>query len=617
MLLTSSTDRTARSVSRLEILATTLPASLSVWWLARPYAGIRHDALFYAGDALRRLHPASLGQDLFFHRLSQGDFSWYGTVYAAAITLLGLEAAGWLVTLVSRVAWCAALWLWCRTAVSSPGAARALLALVLCLPSSYGTLGALSVAEPFATPRPLAEAAVFAALALGWQGRVVAAWMLMGLAGTAHPLMALGAAAVLAWMLPARLRIAAAVLTGLSLAVLVLTGTEPFTRMTQFYDAGWWTIVATQNPMTVSSHWTASDMGHAMVALLLLIDAARCAPTGSLAARMAAGLAIACAVCLGAWGWATETRHVLLIQLQVWRVLWLVQVLAPGLWLAALFRGDIPWPSVPAWVLLAVAWCLDVPSAPMLVLLALTLVHVPAHRLPYALTRWLSPLALLLGVLFVASRIEPLINDQALAVVELVPEQSIARVLHEPVVALLLVGAIAAAAAALRPGMASAPSRRFARAIAAVTVSAAMLGWSAWIFRALPGDEALALARAADRVVRPGSTVWSDAGVRWTWLYLRRPSWVSFEQRAGALFSRDAALTWLARWSVLQSLGLSGESHLPTLPAADVVRVLCAQPGLDELLLTGARPGADAVLTAPGAGLRLSHFDCMRRKGHT
>lgn len=582
---------------------------LAMWWLARPYAGIQHDAVYYAADALRHLHPAALGHDLFFHRLSQGDFSWFGSAYAALIARWDLDPAAWFITGLSRVAWCAALWFWCRSATAGRPVAL-MFAALLCLPSGYGALGALTVAEPFATPRPLAEALVLLALGLALRQRPGVAGLALMLAFATHPLMALGGSAVLVGMLPARLRTSALIAAALALAVLAWLGLQPFVRVTAFYDAAWWQIVERENPMTVFSRWTATDMGHAAVAWLLLGDAARCTPAASLRRRMALALAISVLVALGAWAWATETHHVLLVQLQLWRVLWLAQVLAPALWLAGQTNSEMPRPTWVTGCLLGGAWLLDTPAAVVLAALGLWQLHTPADRLPAAVQRWLPVFAGLLGVGIVAGRLEPLVNDPGLAVITLPVEQSVARVLHEPVVPLLVICALAAwHARGPQVGQAGPWLRRV---VGAAALGATLALWSAWMLRA--PDSMTSLARSAANMVPPGATVWSDAGLRWTWLRLQHASWVSYEQRAGALFSREAAMTWQRRWTVLRSLGLTAEPGSAPAPLAQRVRVLCAQPDLTTLLLTGEPPGADASVTAPGTRARMSLFHCQTRR---
>ena len=52
-------------------------ALLAFWLIARPYRGVRHDALLYLGQALRRLMPDRFANDLFLQVASQEKYSFF------------------------------------------------------------------------------------------------------------------------------------------------------------------------------------------------------------------------------------------------------------------------------------------------------------------------------------------------------------------------------------------------------------------------------------------------------------------------------------------------------------------------------------------------------------
>jgi hypothetical protein len=60
-------------------------ALLACWVLVHPYRGMVHDALLYTLQALSRLYPESLGQDLFLAHGSQEDFTIFSRIYAPLI----------------------------------------------------------------------------------------------------------------------------------------------------------------------------------------------------------------------------------------------------------------------------------------------------------------------------------------------------------------------------------------------------------------------------------------------------------------------------------------------------------------------------------------------------
>ena len=82
--------------------AAALGLGVVAWALAHPYQGIFHDANLYTLQALARLHPQSLSQDVFLKFGSQDRFTLFSPIYAAAIRLIGLDHAAALLTLFSR-----------------------------------------------------------------------------------------------------------------------------------------------------------------------------------------------------------------------------------------------------------------------------------------------------------------------------------------------------------------------------------------------------------------------------------------------------------------------------------------------------------------------------------
>src|SRR5580704_13550837 len=61
--------------------------------LARPYAGITHDARLYSAQVLNQLDPGTYGDDLFFRYGSQDQFSIFSQFAAPFVAILGLETA--------------------------------------------------------------------------------------------------------------------------------------------------------------------------------------------------------------------------------------------------------------------------------------------------------------------------------------------------------------------------------------------------------------------------------------------------------------------------------------------------------------------------------------------
>src|SRR4051794_25767600 len=77
-----------------------LLALLAINAVARPYAGITHDARLYSVQVLNLLDPTAYGDDLFFRYGSQDQFSIFSRVVAPGVDWLGLETTFFLLYLV-------------------------------------------------------------------------------------------------------------------------------------------------------------------------------------------------------------------------------------------------------------------------------------------------------------------------------------------------------------------------------------------------------------------------------------------------------------------------------------------------------------------------------------
>src|SRR5260370_14781727 len=84
---------------------------IATWALSHSYRGIFHDAGLYTLQALARLHPDSLPEDVFLKFGSQDGFTIFGPIYAAASRLLGVDLAATTLTLVLQWALLAAAWM--------------------------------------------------------------------------------------------------------------------------------------------------------------------------------------------------------------------------------------------------------------------------------------------------------------------------------------------------------------------------------------------------------------------------------------------------------------------------------------------------------------------------
>jgi hypothetical protein len=160
----------------------------ALWFLFRPYQGVRGDAVLYLGKALASVSAGPLSSDFMFKLDGQFGMSIFPAVAERLVAALGLSTA----SLVLAVGGLAA-WLLAMTAVATRmGEGRRLWAMLACtalLPSSYSYW--FRSGEPVATPRVFAEASVLVAMALLLSGRRLVAVPFLLLAAALHPVMAL------------------------------------------------------------------------------------------------------------------------------------------------------------------------------------------------------------------------------------------------------------------------------------------------------------------------------------------------------------------------------------------------------------------------------------------
>ena len=151
---------------------------VALWLLIHPFRGIEHDSTLYTLLALGKLHPESLGHDLFVRYGTQNSFTIFSPIYAALIRALGMERAAAVLTFLTHAGFFGCAWLLARRFTS---ATRALLAtgLLAVLPAYYGHGEVFAFTESFITPRQPAEAFVLAAIIamLGSRQRYAVAWL--------------------------------------------------------------------------------------------------------------------------------------------------------------------------------------------------------------------------------------------------------------------------------------------------------------------------------------------------------------------------------------------------------------------------------------------------------
>src|ERR1035438_3147834 len=132
--------------------------------LSHSYLGLFHDAGLYTLQALARLSPPSLNQDVFLQLGSQDRFTVFSPLYAGAGRWLGIETAAAALTFVFQMTLFAAAWTLARAVMPGRMALYGL-AVFIAIPGDYGADRIFTSVEQFLTPRMAAEALVLAGLA--------------------------------------------------------------------------------------------------------------------------------------------------------------------------------------------------------------------------------------------------------------------------------------------------------------------------------------------------------------------------------------------------------------------------------------------------------------------
>ena len=575
--------------------------------LLRPYSGIVQDARIYIGRGLADRDPAGLGRDLMFAGETQTAFSLFRAALHPLLALAEPGAVSMALVAVGLLAWLAGAVLLVRRLAGGRAAWAAMVA-VLALPGDYGPLHIFGYAEPIATPRLFAEAAVLAGLGQILAGRRPSGLALLCLAAAVHPLMALPGLALAAALLvraDPRWLVPAAVLAAAGLAAAAL-GAPLLGRLFVAMDPAWLAIVRGRNANLFPRLWPAET--YAVIACQVAAAAIAgdiagswatgpgCGSGGGRRAVFWSGAAVGLGGLLLSWVAGDIGASVLILQLQTWRALWLLAVLGhAGFALAwiGLWRGGAAARLTLA--LLTLAWTSQsVPALAVTLAAAAAACHLAdaAGRLR-SLSRLTGRVATV-AALAVAGAAAVAGGQALLAVLRPLGAGWRDAAPWPYVVAsgLLTVPALAGAVA-----LALLPAARLRRPAALAVAVAALLGASAaaaalWDSR--NAERRMVDARAglaaleAGLAPGPGGLLWIDDDSE-TWFLARRPAVFSPVQGAPILFSRPLALAWAERAGRLAAWGLVRPGDLvvspgdatrdsPVMPTPDGLRAFCREP---------------------------------------
>jgi len=550
--------------------------ALGCWLLQNSFAGISQDSVLYTLFALAKLHPDTLTADVFLRFGSQDRFTIFTPLYAVAIEWFGMEHAAALLLFLSQAALFTFAWLLARRFMA-PLDATLGIALLALLPSEYGAGVTFHYLEPYLTPRMPAEALIIGAILAAARERywTAAACVVAGM--VLHPIMAACGAAylVLTYVVPLRPRLTLGTLAaGFVTALGVVIAIAPVGRLG---DKTWLFVVhSTSNYLFVTS-WSLSDWSRVSTQLALLAIGCWVGAT-PLLRRLCAGV-LATVVCgLVVTIVYCDLLHVsLFIDLQAWRWIWLVNVLAlvlaPAILQACWQRGDGGQVAV---LLLATAWVFrDLPADLLIVAIAIAFAGTPTRWNQHGYWRALRLGAfVLLGLAICLDSNDRFSDNPVAGVTRSALLQQVRHVCVDGVIpgALLLVAWVA-----LRRSTAT--TVQLAVGLAGVVICAWLIpfGWKDFTSAHYTPELASRFAPWRAAIPPRAEVLWPDDNPIGGWYLLDRASYWSGYHLAGAIFSKDKALLVQRRTALMTAAMQS-----PKAPHMDLKALLtvCGDPDL-------------------------------------
>jgi len=567
--------------------------TFAVWLLSRPFEGIYGDARIYMARALADNDPNGVGRDFMFVYDGQSQFSIFHFLADWLVGGINPANTSLVFAIANSICWFSAALLF----VSHFAQGRrkwAVLMIAVVLPNYYGPFNLLRYGEQFAVPRPLAEACVLAALAFLIDGRRLYAALFLMLGTAFHPIMTLPGILIFGLDLcrSDRRWLIASLCLGLAGLAAAALGLPLVDRLTTSIDFDWLSLLRIRNPYLFPTAWPLETFGFLTLASATIMLAMELvAPKVRFIFWSVTGVGLGGVAFAAVFGdlWPS----LLVVQAQLWRMTWLLNVLAAMSFALCLLHLRQRGPRIElATALLVSGWLFwDSPSLTFFCGLAALLVYNLKH-LEFALSR--PVFTAIWALILVASSIVKLHLGAAFFDFAMAAPPGA----HAPMI--LLCGiylfsvplTIFALMWVWRPHWLPAPL------LAAVALAAVLCAACFWDDRpqsrkmtdAAPHPADLAALIPADH-----SEIYWIGGVE-PWYLLGHPSWLLRIQGAGIVFSRELSMFWQERLKALLSMKLADANLLGpwTIPEKED-SVQLTRASIDQLCL---RPDAPSTIVA-------------------
>lgn len=616
---------------------------LAVWLLTRPWSGIWHDGRLYAAQAMFKLYPEQFKNDLFFLFSSQDKFTVFSPLYAAAIQAFGLDVGSRLLHVAGSALWLGAAYYLLSSFLR--GAMRwVALAWLLLLPTDYDPFKSFCLLEPYLTPRVFTEALGIMALACLLRRKWRWLGLLLPLCLVMHPLVAL--ASVLFCLLylasdgisRALPLLAAAALV---VAIGVVWDLPPFDRLLQTMDAAWYEHVARMTAAVTWDRWTAGHMASRCAVSFSLVLTAAWLSSGWRARFYYCAALVGALSLLATWLGTSIFHNVLVLQIQPWRAMWLVQlvaVIAMCALLSAFWRRGRVYQFLLAACMLGV-FARDSYGGLVTILAGAALCWQAGQpkvlEMPNRMYGWACGLLLALASIWLAE-----VDAQSSAPLGISHWNYVSQdFLTAPQgsaqwgMTLLRLGGGALLGMVLMLGVWRCTGRRTLGGwLLATGLVAGALGGALWLGQGYDNRQ-LNISAAGVHAVQAAfvpliprqATVYWENELRATWFVLQRSSYGSKPQIYGMVFNRGTAMEGMRRLTRLRRMGAPDvlwrqkdqepdevQMELRE-PDADDLAYVCADVALDFVVLS-EQLGTLAVASARDPVYRRSYFlyDCAR-----
>lgn len=524
--------------------------------LTRPYHGIWHDAILYTGQAIHLLNPEYYANDLFFMHGSQDNYTIFTNVYALLIDFIGINNSAMIIVITGQILWVAAAYTLVSRIFDHPLLWPTLAAIIVFL-TYYSDMDLLIPRENFATPRLFAEGLALFSIAYFFSKKYIAVSALLLGSIAFHPLVGIGALIFLYfWCLLEQPRITLAVgLIGLLLILLIgVSGLVPFHNLFTPVDEKWFNASNLSSPQVYATNWDLSYWTSIIIILAFLSYASiRLQNRFSIAVKAILFGSIFALII--SW-FASETlSSVLLIQLQLWRILWLAQIFAIAssiylLWKVIHNREDY----LPLLGFIAAFMYSNITGAAIAVFVAL-----------YALTKYRYsidrriPTGIIWG-LFILGTIEQtaliwvyISKTLSVQITDITNGWEYSKINNY----IILTIAWTLAAASLLVAAFNKLSDKKSIALSTVSLTCFVFVVTQWdMRRSIPDEYDINNTQllALKNTIKQDETVYWTDSPSYAWFILKRPSYYSNYQAAGLIFSRDTAVEALRRYNVTSHL---------------------------------------------------------------